>query len=715
MLDSISGPGGNIAIKQHLAFSQTPHLRIEAMRFQPALLLFLSAFLVLRPADTGPAAPLDLVLEASSRKVTGLALGSMHLSIFLAEGHASRVLEGGKPVGIYFKGKGVFEYSTQDKIESAAFAFNVTKNTSGQSLTNDGSVGIQSALTELFILDSDAAAVLAPDESGPAQARDFEEFRKPFETSFAAPLAHHMAIHRNNAPSAKLSWAEIRGASGKFRYAFDPFVSRVERMEVLVTDPHSRRGIPVLISEQPVGWNRKQPLASTATLMKVDLDVVASAGESVRIRATETYRSNTTALRLLTLSLISNPLHEELHLGSKARQYRLLSLKDEEGKDVPFDHRNDQVVVLLSKPLASGQSTTLTFEMEGDLLHRPGGDNYWKLGVYSWFPMPEALDGQFFTIQAAISVPKPYLPFASGITLQRSEAGDRNTLKVKLDTPTQFFSIQAGKYRMKEETRDGLTVRIATYADVAANPQKLLNLTFQIVDFYKSMLGPFPYPEFNIIQMNQWGYGQAPPAFMLITNEAFVRIKESSLSFDDEGRAIETWSFEQAVSNGINRRFAHEIAHQYWGHVVKMANLEEQWITESFSEYCAALALRRFRRFDESYFKGQIATWKRLADEATKASSIATANRIATFPRFESSSKRKALIYDKGAYLLAQIHLQVGDVKFVRFLRTLLGTKGWNFATTQDVVDILKSTTGKDFSQLFEACYWGTAMPEEVK
>lgn len=683
------------------------------MSSRTLLALLLAPWLALAAADPVPAAPLELRLEAGSRKVSGLALGHLHLSLYLEEGRASRVLDKGRPVGLYFKGKGIFEYNSTDRAETAVFAFNVARNTPGRATDLESGPGLKAPITELLLLDEAAAAALPAEEAGSAPAGDLDEFRKPFETSFASPLAHHLALQRANAPGVKVSWTEIRSPSGHFRYAFDPAVAVVERLELLVADPTTHRGIPVTLSEQPVGWNRKRPLASPATLVKVDLDVNASAGESVRVRATETYRSNVPGLRMLVLSLVSNPLHEDLTRGGRTRQYRILSLKGEDGAELPFDHHNNQVVVALPRPLEPGKFITLTFDLEGDLLYRPSGDNYWQLGVYPWFPMPDALDGQFFTVQAAVSVPKPYQPFASGVTVERKEAADRNTLKVKLDTPTQFFSIQAGAYRLREETRDGLTVRLAAYANESARPEKLINLAFQVVDFYKKVLGPFPYPEFNIIQMNQWGYGQAPPAFMFITNEAFVRIRESDVYYDEEGIPRPVPGIQDIVSKGVNGRFAHEIAHQYWGHVVKMPNLEEQWITESFSDYSAALALRRFRGYGESYYKGEIETWKRRAEEAREASSIATANRLFTLPGMESGRKRQALVYDKGAYLLAHIHQQVGDAKFVTFLRTLLGTKGWNFATTQDVVDLLKATTGQDFTKLFDACYWGTGMPSK--
>ena len=42
----------------------------------------------------------------------------------------------------------------------------------------------------------------------------------------------------------------------------------------------------------------------------------------------------------------------------------------------------------------------------------------------------------------------------------------------------------------------------------------------------------------------------------------------------------------------IAKIFAHEIAHQYWGIVVRIPSNEEQWLAESFAEYCAAMFLK---------------------------------------------------------------------------------------------------------------------------
>ena len=128
--------------------------------------------------------------------------------------------------------------------------------------------------------------------------------------------------------------------------------------------------------------------------------------------------------------------------------------------------------------------------------------------------------------------------------------------------------ILAGDYTIQEEVKNGITIRIATYAlDNTRAVKQLTNLAGTIIEYYQEFLGPFPLPEFNIIEINDVGWGQAPPGTMFITKEAF--------------NPILTAEMREGGSRGVNEMFAHEVAHQYWGIAVKMPSAEEQWLTES--------------------------------------------------------------------------------------------------------------------------------------
>jgi aminopeptidase N len=368
---------------------------------------------------------------------------------------------------------------------------------------------------------------------------------------------------------------------------------------------------------------------------------------------------------------------------------------DERGAAVPFDHAKDELAIGLAAPLSLGVPVKLRFEIEGDILYQPGGDNYWALGVGPWFPQPD-LSGQYYTVHATVKVKKPFLPFAPGKTIRRVEEGQWNVLETRIDKPVQFMVVLAGKYAFEEETKNGVTVRVASYGhkDVLGI-RKLMKLTHQVIAYYEPFLGPFPFDEFNVIQIHSWGFGQAPPGFMFITSEAFNPI----------GGAI-----NQFFSQGINERFAHEIAHQYWGHVVKMPGVEEQWLTESFAEVCAGLLVRDLR--GKSDFEGLITVWKSRAKEAASTAPIPLANRIHANSE-TADLHRTYLLYSKGPWLLNSVRQEIGDQAFLRFLRSCQATFQWKFGNTKSVQLVLETITKKDWKPFFDAYYWGTGLPEK--
>jgi aminopeptidase N len=327
---------------------------------------------------------------------------------------------------------------------------------------------------------------------------------------------------------------------------------------------------------------------------------------------------------------------------------------------------------------------------------RPSGDNYWELGVWPWFPQP-GFGSQYYTFHSLIRVKKPFIPFAPGITIRRVAEGEDNVLETRVDKPIQWASILAGKYEMEEQTKNGITIRVATYA--LSNPRavkQLAALADSIITFYTEFLGPFPFSEFNILEINSLGFGQAPPGMMFITKEAFNPLAEDN----------------QYFSQGVNERFAHEIAHQYWGHVVKMPSAEEQWITESFAEYSAAIFIKASK--GDATYDSIEKHWRRRALDATDAAPIPLANRVwlANDPRMRFLI-RYGLLYNKGPILLAALHKQLGDEVFLTFLKSYQKSFRWKFGSTKSMAALLQYMTKKDFSPFFEANYWGTAMPKE--
>src|SRR5262249_27462174 len=284
------------------------------------------------------------------------------------------------------------------------------------------------------------------------------------------------------------------------------------------------------------------------------------------------------------------------------------------------------------------------------------------------------------------------VPFSSGSIKARRTEGDMNVVEAEIDKPVQFAVVLAGKYELEEEKKGGVTIRVATYA--FRNPRavkQLRSLAGSIIEYYEAFLGPFPFPEFDILEINEYGCGQAPPGVMFITKEAFTPTKEES----------------QYFSQGVNERFAHEIAHQYWAHVVKMPSFEEQWLTESFAEYSAALFLRQFK--GRATYDNLVAHWKFGANYARQAAPIPLANDV--YEPLTGSLLRADLLYDKGPYLLATLHKELGDDTFLTFLKSYQRSFRWQFGSTKTVEGLLQFLTKKDYGPFFQANYWGIGIP----
>jgi Peptidase family M1 domain len=667
-----------------------------------AMLLAVSA--AAAPSDHNLAGTIEqfesLKIDAASSAVSDLRLTSGHLTLVCRSGSASLVRAGDEIVGVFFQGNGALEYESVDPTEFPVAVFNLKKATSLSPEKTEKSLWIRDSFEHVLFLAAGRPLPEISGKGGPSLEAAFTKHREKFRRAQMPPLSHLFAQRAIDSPSSPVVAAMADGGKEEISYLFDSVQERSETLAQLRPGSAGelrRLLFPTILSSQPIERDRRDPLVPRYLLTDVDLTLAASAGKDASISVAETIAAEGQKQRVFRFGLTNTITVPVGASGSDPRSYRVRRVTDETGRALLFDHRYGEVAVEMPAPVDPDKEAKIRFEIEGDFLVRPGGDNFWELGLGGgdWFPQPD-LNGQFFTWHCTVKVKKPFIPFASGPTVARRSEGDENVLETRTDKPVQFPAVLAGKYEVHEETREGLTIRVATYAmrNERAGKQ-LAALAFGIIDYYQKFLGPFPFPEFDILEIARWGFGQAPPGVMFITKEAFNPLMGET---------------NQLFSQGVNERFAHEIAHQYWGQVVKMPGLEEQWLTESFAEYSAAVFLKAFR--GQAVYDKLLAHWKSRAAAAAEASPIPLANRVRVpGDPLVQFSIRTGLIYDKGAYLLAVLHKELGDQTFLTFLKSYQKTFRWKFGSTKTVAGLLQALTKKDYMPFFEANYWGTGMP----
>jgi hypothetical protein len=621
--------------------------------------------------------------------VSNLTIAIGHLKLNLASGSAARLTAAGETVGLYFKGNGSFEY-VAEATELPLVARNVRSDSKAK--MNGATIGDE--LVEVLVVSAGETLPAIGDGGGAALADAFTAHQALFNRAQVDRPSHIVAPVKLGLPGKALV-AEIVTPRDRFVYSFDSADAQKEWLDainppkIFVGDKTIRQWLlAVTLSSQPVGRDVKTYAKPPFTITAIDYTLVAD-GDNAKLEMTETIAPRVPGQQGLRFALANEVFAAE---GKPPRRLHVRSITDEQGRALSFDHDQDDLLVILPAP--ASQPFKLKFVIDGDFLIREGGDNAWQLVNFSWFPKTNTFAGGFFTVHSVVKVKKPFIPIVPGTTIARAEDGDYNVVENVLDKPINFPNVHAGKYNIVEEKRGELTIRVAAYGMRNERGSKtLIDLAFAFIDEYQIFLGPFPWKEFNIVQVNTWGYGQAPPATMFITNEAFTPIVSE---------------IDQFFSQGINERFAHEIAHQYWFTVVKIPSIEENWLSESFAEISAAMVLKKLR--GDAIYNRMVSVWRGNAKESASIAPIPYAGRIGGDYSLAASA-RINLLYNKGPLLLAAIHKQLGDEKFLVFLKSYQKSFQWKFGTTKDVAGLLGFMTKQDWNPFFDQYYWGMQTP----
>ena len=160
-------------------------------------------------------------------------------------------------------------------------------------------------------------------------------------------------------------------------------------------------------------------------------------------------------LRALSFSL----MNEAVHSNGARRAFKLTSVTVA-GGSVAYVHDRDSLLVLLPRPLQKHESTVLETIAEGEILERPEGDTYWRLGDDAWYPRPFVGGIERATFRISVETNAPFVPFAPGEILTR----ETGKIVTRLNGPMEAAYVIAGRYSTFIEEADGFRVHVSNYA-----------------------------------------------------------------------------------------------------------------------------------------------------------------------------------------------------------------------------------------------------------
>ncbi len=338
--------------------------------------------------------------------------------------------------------------------------------------------------------------------------------------------------------------------------------------------------------------------------------------------------------------------------------------------------------------------------------------------VYSnrsyWYPQSTVTD--YATASMRIIVPTDYDVVASGmprgapVPIDPSQQGQRRKEYVfDAARPTRYLACIISRFRAADTSRldlpaadDGQTpARPPVALTVETNPRQfgrargVAERAADILTFYSSLIGDAPYGSFTVAVTESDLPGGHSPAYFAILNQTLPMTPF-------------VWRNDPVSFEGYPSFFiAHEVAHQWWGQAVGWKNYHEQWLSEGFAQYFAALYAERERGADE--FTSVIRQMRRWAIDMSPNGPVYLGYRLGHIRG--NSRVYRALVYNKGAMVLHMLRRLVGDKAFFSGLRAFYTTWRFQKAGTDDFRKAMEAASGRPLERFFETWIYGGTIP----
>jgi len=278
------------------------------------------------------------------------------------------------------------------------------------------------------------------------------------------------------------------------------------------------------------------------------------------------------------------------------------------------------------------------------------------------------------------------------LSLLVARLSEARSEKISLKNVEEAFRVtrSAGVYY------DDVALTVQTNPRQRSRGKEITRTTASILRFYVSLIGDFPYPAFTVAAIERRLPGGHSPPYMAV------------VAAPGPGSKLR-WADDPAVLPDFpDFFFAHEVAHQWWGQAVGGKNYHEQWLSEAFAQYFAALYAERSR--GRGVFDAIIRRMQEWATEKSDQGPIYLGYRIGHVKG--DSRIFRAVIYDKGAIVLHMLRRLVGDQAFFGGLRRFYDTWRFRRAGTDDFRRAVERESGLDLGRFFEQWVYRDGLPQ---
>jgi hypothetical protein len=348
--------------------------------------------------------------------------------------------------------------------------------------------------------------------------------------------------------------------------------------------------------------------------------------------------------------------------------------------------------VVFPTPLSKNTATEISIEYGGGGVLESFGDGWSVRARESWYPnLGTFID--LATFDLTFRFPKRNQLVAVGTLVDEKIDGGQRIAHWKSDIPMRVAGFNYGEFEKigRHDDASGIDLEIYTSRAWSKMADDTLVDAINAVRTDTALYGRAPYRRIAIAQQVEWGFGQSWPTLVYLPTLALTTSTERAFSDLAPQARYSTNEFVKTVT-------WHEIAHQWWGHEVGWQTYRDQWLSEGFAEFTAAVVLQ----FTES-LKSYDRYWEeRRKHILTKRGIVPTdqAGAISQGYRLESRTAPGAaqtIMYEKGAYVVHMLRMMMRDMTkqnpdaaFIAMMRDFLDSYAGKNPSTSDFQSVVE-------------------------
>jgi aminopeptidase N len=362
-----------------------------------------------------------------------------------------------------------------------------------------------------------------------------------------------------------------------------------------------------------------------------------------------------------------------------------------DGRPAKYAHRPDKLRIKPDRPIRYGATFTIEIRYAGTPAPITGrwGDIGWDEltdgalvasqpnGAPSWFPCNDRPDDKA-TYLVKVTTASPYTVLVTGDLVTRRRGPGATTWVYERNEPTSAYlmGVQVGRYELIELSSSGVVQRAAVPPRLRGAVQHDFGRHGQIMATMEGLFGPYPFREYTVV------------------------VADDDLDDPVEAQGMAVFGRNHLDGRRTHERLvAHELAHQWFGNSLTIADWRHIWLNEGFATYAEWLWSEASGGPSVSAHAAQWHAWLR-----ARPASVTVAD-----PGVERMFD--PLVYKRGALTLHALRARVGDQAFFPLLRSWTAEHQHRTVTTAQFRAHAARFTTEPLDALFTAWLDVPALP----